>query len=40
MTPKEKLRVLLAGHAAFSERDVDGVIRIYAPAVTARHPGA
>jgi hypothetical protein len=31
MTSEEKLRVLLAGHAAFSERDVDGVIRIYAP---------
>jgi limonene-1,2-epoxide hydrolase len=31
MTSEEKLRFLLAGHAAFSERDVDGVIRIYAP---------
>jgi limonene-1,2-epoxide hydrolase len=31
MTSEEKLRVLLAGHAAFGERDVDGVIRIYAP---------
>jgi ketosteroid isomerase-like protein len=31
MKSEEKLRVLLTGHAAFSERDVDGVIRIYAP---------